>query len=144
MGCSSCSKNKEQAKPVLGSPLNNITGVAKNLSAAATSNPDVFRWFRDGLSGIVKCVLGQQRYSDADIVKNRDVCRGCEYSTKTEDGKLTVQSQCMRPDPTKNNAPCGCFITCKTQVGECDKWTTLTINQQTPKPVQNSDTSTEI
>jgi hypothetical protein len=125
-------------------PISMISGVAKNLSDAATGNSNVFRWFRDGVSGIVKCVLGQQRYSDADILKNRDTCRTCEYSTKNAEGKLTVQSQCMRPDPNNNNAPCACFITCKSQVGECDKWVSLTINQQAAKPIQNSDTAVEI
>lgn len=146
MGCSGC-KRSINSNPNAPAPLttaSSIGGVMKNLGAAAVSNPNAFRWFRDGITGIVKCVLGQQAYSDADIVKNRDVCRNCEFATKDGNGKLTNQSQCMRPDPEKNNAPCGCFITCKTQVGSCDKWTTLTINNNNIKPILNSDTSTEI
>lgn len=143
MGCSGCNRNIKASTPSMPGVNRGITGVAKNLVDAATGNSNAFRWFRDGITGVVKCALGQQNYSDEDIAKNRDVCRNCEHSTKT-DGKLTIQSQCMRPDPKNNNAPCACFITCKTQVGACDKWTTLTINSSAPKPILNSDTPTEI
>lgn len=104
--------------------------VMRSMYEAAISQPNKITWIRDGITGLIKCALGKQDYSDTDIQKNRDVCRDCEFATKNDKGELTNKSQCMAPDPTKNNAPCGCIIMCKTQVGECPKkkWTHLTIN----------------
>lgn len=103
-------------------------GAAKNLVTAAISAPEIFSWFRDAITGIVKCFNKQQIYNDDNIIKNRADCGNCEHSTKT-DGKLTVQSQCMAPDPNKENAPCGCFIVCKTMVDKCplNKWTSTPV-----------------
>lgn len=101
----------------------------RNLTEAATKQPDRFKWFRDGISGIIKCFTNAI-YSDKDIVNNRNTCSNCEYSSKNDNNKLTIQSQCMRPDPSKNNAPCACFIVCKTQSGYCDRWVHITTSAQ--------------
>jgi hypothetical protein len=117
MGCSSC-KNA----------IRNSGKVVKNLVQAAIKQPDPVKWFRDGVSGVIKCISGKYIYSDEDIVKNREVCRTCEFSSKT-DGKLTISSQCQAIDPA-TGTPCQCFILCKTAEGKCPlkKWTHLTIN----------------
>jgi hypothetical protein len=140
MACSSC--GNKGTKPIFPSQVvhqHNIGGVVKNLKEAASQNPNPFNWFRDGLTGIVKCLTGQTLYTDEEIVKNRDVCRLCEHSTKNEKGELTSKSQCMAPDPAKENAPCGCFIICKTQTDKCplSKWTHLTINKDLQKTKDN-------
>lgn len=132
MACSGCGGgNRKFAAPTFHNKIKApiINNPVKNIASAAISQSNVFRWFRDGITGLVKCFTGSSLYSDEDIIKNRDVCRECEHSTKTDD-RLTLQSQCMAPDPQQNNAPCGCFITCKTQTGKCplNKWTTLTIS----------------
>ena len=102
--------------------------VVKNLFDAASQQPDKIKWFKDGVTGIFKCLVGDVKYSDANIISNRDICRQCPHSTKT-DGKLTKKSQCAAIDP-KTNAPCMCIILCKTQSGDCPlkKWTPLTIH----------------
>lgn len=112
MGCSSCGKR-----------------ALSNLVKAAKSQPDKVRWFKDGVTGIAKCLGHKTTHSDEQISHNREVCRNCEFSTKNSQGKLTMSSQCMAPDPNNNNAPCGCFIICKTQNDQCPlgKWTQLTI-----------------
>lgn len=101
----------------------------QNLITAAKSQKQPFKWFRDGLNGIIKCLNSETIYSDEDIQKNRDACRECEFSTKNEKGDLNMKSQCMGPDPKLNNAPCGCFLLCKTQSGHCplNKWSTTPI-----------------
>lgn len=134
MGCSSCgNKARNFAAPKI--PTNNKPDAkkiapVKNIIEAASKQANIFKWFRDGISGIAKCFTGSSLYTDEDIVKNRDVCRTCEHSTKDESGKLTIQSQCMGPDPEQNGAPCGCPIICKTQTGKCplNKWTHITIS----------------
>ena len=141
MGCSSCGGNKKhiagikQSMSIPPSPINNSkisNNPIKNLNRAISEQPEKIKWFRDGLSGIIKCFSNITKYSDEDIKKNRDVCRQCEYSSKNTNNELDIKSQCMRPNPEKNNAPCACFIVCKTQVGSCDKWThvQLTINKK--------------
>ncbi len=109
--------------------------VAKRMYEAAKQQPNLIGWFKDGVTGLIKCALGKQDYTDVEIQQNRDVCRGCEHSTKNEKGDLTNKSQCMAPDPEKGGAPCGCIIMCKTQVGKCplNKWTHLTINRDKPE-----------
>lgn len=116
MGCG-CNKRVKKIANTIG-----------NLAMAAIKQPDIVEWFKDGITGIVKC-MGGSSYSDEQLVQNRNACRECPHSTKT-DGKLTMQSQCMAPDPAKSGAPCGCIIMCKTQVGTCPlgKWTQITIN----------------
>lgn len=109
MGCSSCTKN---------------------LKKAFSAQPERLSWFLDGITGLYKCLTQDVEYSKEQISANRDVCRNCEYSTKNKNGNIFVHSQCMAIDP-KTNAPCGCFILCKTQVGECPlgKWVTLTVEK---------------
>lgn len=106
-----------------------MIAVGANLVKAAASQPDIVKWFKDGVNGLIKCAGNISIYTDEQIQKNRDACRECPHSTKT-DGKLTMQSQCMAPDPNKNGAACGCIILCKTQTDKCPlgKWATLTIN----------------
>lgn len=145
MGCGGCGNNRIQPNHNTNSVsapqsltlvdehlLNNKVAdqnVFKNLRQAALQQPDKLLWFKDGISKIIKCLKGKTLYFDEDIQKNRDVCRECQYSTKDSNGKLTLKSQCMAPDPEKNNAPCGCFIVCKTQTGFCPqkKWTTTVL-----------------
>lgn len=113
--------------------LTNMPGVAtiKNLIKAGTSQESSLRWFKDGVTGLIKCIGTTSKYDDETIKKNREICRGCEHSTKNAAGLLYSQSQCMAPDPAKDGAQCGCFILCKTQVDTCplSKWTHLTIGQ---------------
>ncbi len=101
----------------------------RNLGSIAKQSNEPFKWILTGVKGIIKCIEGKTIYSDEEIQRNRDVCRQCEFATKT-DGKLTLQSQCMAPDPKMGGQPCGCFITCKTQVDVCPlgKFTNLTIS----------------
>jgi hypothetical protein len=126
MGCN-CGNKK---KPNVFSKAKNIVD---NLTQSFVEQPDKLKWFKSGVNGILKCVGEKVIYIDEEIQKNRDICRGCEFATKT-DGKLTKTSQCMGPDPNKNGAPCGCFILCKTQVdprcplGKWGKFSDLTIN----------------
>lgn len=134
MGC--CNNKNFPVKPTFPSgnagPQKIIkNNPIKNTVSAAIKQPDAFKWFRDGITGIIKCFT-ETIYSDDDIKKNRDVCTNCEFSSKNSNNKLSTQSQCMRPDPLKNNAPCGCFIVCKTQSGKCDYWTHLSISAQKP------------
>lgn len=108
--------------------LKNAVKPVTNLVEAAKTQPDKIKWFKDGVSGIIKCIGEKQSYTDQEIIQNRDVCRQCEFSTKT-DGKLTMNSQCMAKD--ENGQICGCFLLCKTSSGpNCPlkKWTHLTIN----------------
>lgn len=110
MGCNSCSKNFKKA---------------------FKSQPDKISWFLDGVSGLYKCLTKDVEYTPEQISANRDVCRTCEHSTRNPKGNIFVHSQCMAIDPA-TNAPCGCFILCKTQVGECPlgKWVTLTVESK--------------
>lgn len=98
----------------------------KNLIQAASQQKNKIKWFKDGLTGIFKCLSDDVLYTDEDIQKNRDVCRECPFSTKDKKNKLTMTSQCMAKDPN-TGAPCGCFILCKTQADKCplNKWTTV-------------------
>jgi len=100
-----------------------------NTFEAAASQSNLLLWFKDGITGLAKCFTNEIKYNDDQISAHRDICRKCEFSTK-KNGNLTTGSQCMAPDPARNGAACGCFILCKTQVGECQlkKWTELTIN----------------
>lgn len=122
MGCSSCGGNRKNLAQRAIQPI-------KNLGKAWSEQPDKVKWFKDGATGILKCLDGQTAYTDGDIIANRNICRNCEFSTKTN-GKLTATSQCMAIDP-ETNAPCACIITCKTQVGACplNKWVHLTIKK---------------
>ncbi len=136
MGCSSCGSNKGNPPSFAKSGKPNLDfsvpqhSVIKNMTNAAKSQKDVFRWFKDGVSGLYKCVTNEKAYSDEQIVKNRNTCEECPHSTK-KNGKLFNTSQCMAPDPEKNGEVCGCFILCKTQVGKCplNQFTDLTIQQ---------------
>lgn len=135
MGC--CGNNGP--KPMFdnkpgGAPKVVNRGVVGNLINAGVSQTKPFHWFKDGLKGIIKCMGLKAIYKDEQIQANRDVCRDCEHSTKNDEGKLYVYSQCMAPDPKKDGAACGCFITCKTQVDKCpqEKWALLSINGKTP------------
>lgn len=149
MGCSSCKNKREMPGSILNvpTPRSDIKprNVVSNLVEAASSQSDKFKWFRDGITGIVKCWAGQTKYSDEEIVKNRNFCRECEYATK-EDGKITTKSQCMAPDPTKNGEKCGCFIVCKTQSGKCpiDKFTYITNSIRKDQPLQDNKTNVDI
>lgn len=134
-----CNCNKNSQKPSFNIPktnepknLNIPVAPIKNLKTAAVAQTSTLKWFFDGVSKLVKCYTGEKNYSDDIIRLNREVCKGCEFSTKNKDNLLTNLSQCMAPDPKKNNAPCGCFIICKSQVGECPagKWTHLTLNNK--------------
>lgn len=107
MGCN-CGRNKPEA--IENKPL-------ANLKEALVAQPNKVKWFLDGASKLYKAATGETIYSDADITSNRDICRGCEFASKTN-GKLTMTSQCMAIDP-ETNAPCGCFILAKTQQGVC-------------------------
>lgn len=152
MGCPSCgNKSSGLDGPTINNMINPPKiGPLRNLIEAGGQQTDKFSWFRDGITGIVKCFTGQSKYSDEDIVKNRDVCRKCPHAAIADDGKLTNASQCMAPDPGKNGAPCGCFIVCKTQNGECpiNSWTHLTINRDKlnnkTKPVLDNNNIVEI
>lgn len=101
-----------------------------NLQKAASSQQSLFKWFKDGVSGIVKCVTNNVSYSDEQIKSNRDVCRQCKDSTKDQNGQLTLKSQCMAVNPADGQV-CGCFIVCKTQTDKCPlgKWTDITISK---------------
>lgn len=125
MGCSSCGKNKSNL-------VNRTIGVGRNFIKAAQSQPDKINWFKDGVSGLIKCLNHKTIYTDDIISLNREACRNCEFSTKDNDQDLNTTSQCMAPDPAQDNAPCGCFILCKTQSDVCplNKWTHLTIDKQ--------------
>ena len=120
-----CNCNKGQPTPMF---QGGATHVAHNLLEAFKQQPNKIEWLKEGATGLVKSITGNKDYSDEDIKKNRDVCRECPHSTM-KDGKLTTSSQCMAPDPTKNNAPCGCPILSKSETGKCplNKWTHLTI-----------------
>jgi hypothetical protein len=128
MGCSSCNQNGPKA---MFGGIRKATKAIGNIATAAKQQPNKFKWFRDGVTGLAKCVGHQSKYSDQDIKINRDACRNCEHSTK-QDGKLTSMSQCMAPDPERGGAPCGCFVMCKTQSGDCPlkvwKTTPITLN----------------
>ena len=103
--------------------------IIMNLTKAGLAQKSPFKWFKDGLSGLIKCLDGDLLYDDDGIKFNRLACKDCEYSTKDDNGNITLKSQCMAPDPKNNGAPCACFITCKTQSDTCplNKFTTLTI-----------------
>lgn len=103
--------------------------IIMNLGRAALAQKFPIKWFKDGLSGLIKCLEGDTLYDDDGIKYNRDQCRNCPHATKDESGNLTVKSQCMAPDPEQNNAPCGCLLLCKTQTGKCplNKFTEITI-----------------
>ena len=120
MACSSC-----------GNKVKRVIQSTTNLVKAAIAQPDAIKWFKDGVTGLIKCIGHDTPYTDEQVINNREVCRGCPHASKT-DGKMTVNSQCMAPDPTKNGAPCGCFIICKTQVGACPlgKWTQITVDKK--------------
>lgn len=139
MGCGSCGGNQPAPMfsnvPKANQHQDTIKGVLKNLGRAATSQNSKLQWFKDGLSGLIKCLNVKQEYSDEQIKANRSICLGCEYSTKRDNGELFPQSQCMAPDPVKDGAACGCFITCKSMVDKCplDKWT------PTPLTVEKKD-----
>ena len=122
MACGGCGGSKKT------NFAEKATNVVKNLAKAVVQQPNTIKWFKDGVTGIIKCIEGKTLYSDEQIVKQRDVCRECENSTKI-DGKLTGTSQCMAVDP-ETGAPCACFIICKTQTGTCplNKWANLTIS----------------
>lgn len=150
MGCSGCNKN-QKFKPIFKDLPNEkkiiSNNIINNTAEAFKKQTDKFQWFRDGITGIVKCLTGNTLYSDDDIIKNRNICRECEYSTKDSNGKITTSSQCMAPDPKNNNIPCGCFIVCKTQSSKCplEKWTHLTISVNNPtKPIHNNNLQVEI
>lgn len=121
MGCNSCQKKK--------SVVSSAVRAGRNLINAGKKQPDKLHWFKDGVSGLLKCFQHKTIYTDSQIQQNRDVCRKCEFATKDDNGELTLSSQCMAPDPNNNNAPCGCFILCKSQSGQCDlkKWVHLTV-----------------
>jgi hypothetical protein len=105
----------------------------QNIVHAAVQQPNKVAWFVEGLTGLKKCVSNEVDLSPEQIQSNRETCKGCEFSSKT-DGKVTTTSQCMAPDPAKGNKPCGCFILCKTQVGACplNKWVNVTIKGDSP------------
>lgn len=128
MGCN-CGKGKSQ-KAVEQNPQIVNPGIVANMTKVVQEQPDKIKWFKDGITGLFKCITGDTKYTDAEIIINREACRTCEYSTKV-DGKLTKKSQCMAPNPENNNAPCGCFILCKTQTGPCplNKFVNLTISK---------------
>lgn len=122
MGCSSCGSKVLNKAKQMGS-------VVSTLTKAVLSQPDKIKWFKDGASGLLKCIEGKTLYSDKEIVKNRDICRQCEFSTKV-DNKLVATSQCQVKDPDTGEI-CGCFILCKTQTDKCpiNKFVPLTISQ---------------
>lgn len=127
MGCGSCGGGP---KPSFREHI--LTQkVGSNLVSAFKQQEHKLAWFLDGASKIKKCLTGTQKYTDEGIIANREVCRNCEWATKNADGELNIKSQCMAPDPAKNNAACGCFILCKTQTDVCPlgKFTSLTINK---------------
>ena len=132
MACGSCGGNKLSRSV---KEVGKAVSAGSNLLKAAVQQPDAVKWFKDGVTGLLKCLEGVTIYSDKEIIANRDVCRACEFSTKT-DGKLTASSQCTATDP-KTGAPCMCFVLCKTQVDVCPlgKFTNLTVNRS---PVQES------
>jgi hypothetical protein len=132
MACSSCNGGKSNSNPPSysqGLPLSK-NSVASNFIKAVKTQPNKLKWFKDGVKGILKCIGHIQIYDDLGVQNNRDVCRLCDQSSKPN-GKLTAASQCMAIDP-ETNAPCACFILCKTQSGKCPigKWTSLTINNK--------------
>lgn len=108
--------------------LDNSKNPLKNLINAAKTQNNKIKWFKDGVSGIVKCLTEDIAYTDEDIQKNRDICRECPHSTKGKNNTLTMTSQCMGINPDTGEV-CGCFILCKTQNGECplSKWSTIKI-----------------
>jgi len=126
-----CNCKKEVTIP--GTPVGRSLGSnpITNLVRAGSTQESKLKWFKDGLSGLIKCIGTTSKYDDETIKRNREICRGCEHSTKNAAGVLYSQSQCMAPDPAKDGAQCGCFILCKTQVDVCplSKWTHLTIGQ---------------
>lgn len=138
MGCGSCG-GKRIDKPMFPgkpskipeNPVNKTvnTGILSNLKKAALSQDNMLKWAIDGLTGLIKCVTEDLLYTKEDVLSNRQVCKGCEHSSKNAKGLSDIDSQCMAPDPNNNNAPCGCFILCKTQVGKCPlgKWKTTPI-----------------
>jgi len=107
-------------------------GLVANLIEAGATQERPLSWFLDGASKLAKCILKEPSYPDHQIRSNREACKNCIHSTKNTAGKVTTLSQCMAPDPAKDGAKCGCFILCKTQVGECPlKLWDLTISATT-------------
>jgi hypothetical protein len=114
--------------PVSDRPIPNAP--IANIISAGLSQKNKLSWFIEGVTGLKKCITNDKDYSKEQIEINREACKNCEFSTKSE-GKVTTSSQCMAPDPAKDNKPCGCFILCKTQVGKCplNKWIDITIKK---------------
>jgi hypothetical protein len=106
MGCG-CGKNKE------GGVLQSVGNVVKNMTTAMISQPKKLKWFKDGLSGLYKCIGVEHQRPEQEIIENRAICTQCEFATNKKDGKLTLTSQCMGIG--ESGSPCGCFILCKTQ-----------------------------
>lgn len=141
MACSGCgasksivpSKSSNSPDIPVEEKASQPSTILQNLRKAAESQPDKLKWFKDGATGILKCLAGVHIYDDEDIQKNREVCRNCPHSTKTS-GKLVATSQCMAID--ESGKACGCFILCKSTQGTCplNKWTTLTISQKKYDP----------
>jgi len=144
MGCG-CSKNRGSPDNVPLKPMfkedrvskadypETKNGPVKNLIKAGLQQPDKTKWFLTGVKNLGKAILGDNIYTEDDVRNNIDICRGCEFSTKNESGRLTVNSQCMAKDPA-TGAPCGCFIKAKARTDVCplNKWTSvpLTVNKQ--------------
>ena len=131
MGCCNNKGNPPsfaKSKPVMDSTPQH--SVVSNMVKAVKTQSNPLRWFKDGATGLLKCVTDETGYSHEQILANREACESCQYSTK-KNGKVFTTSQCMAPDPEKNGEVCGCFILCKTQVGKCPlgKFTDLTVNK---------------
>lgn len=132
MGCCDNKRNPpsfaKNAKPVMDPTPQH--SVVSNVVKAVKTQSNPLRWFKDGVSGLLKCVTSDVSYSDEQIIANRAACGGCEYATR-KNGEVFPMSQCMAPDPEKGGEVCGCFIMCKTQVGKCPlgRFTDLTINK---------------
>lgn len=110
----------------------NKKNTISNLMDAAKSQVKPFKWFKDGITGLVKCITSESNATVETIKHRRDVCRSCEFVTKSDKGDLITLSQCMAVDPATGQK-CGCFITCKTQLEneKCPlgKWENVTLTR---------------
>lgn len=110
----SCGCNKgikpAQEKKIEAKPL-------KNLFDAANTQQNKLKWIFDGAKKLYLCLEGKIIYTDDQIRDHRRICGECEYSTKNENGKLNLTSQCMAINP-ETGEKCGCVLLCKTSVDE--------------------------
>lgn len=115
MGCG-CNKNKNAEKET------KEKGFLGTVIEAAKKQPDKLRWFKNGVTGVIRAIGEPSDLTDEQIKERRDICRECPHSTK-KDNKLVTTSQCKE---------CGCSILLKSMLSteKCpkDKWQPITLS----------------